>query len=58
MNKTGINVLRFSDGDVLKRMNTVIEKISSNPSLTKRGTKRSAEIFIIEPLDYKKCQNS
>ncbi|HDH53323.1 MAG TPA: hypothetical protein ENH24_02435 [Nitrospirae bacterium] len=29
----------------------MIHKISPNPSLPKRGTKRATEIFIIDPLD-------
>ena len=32
----------------------MINKISPNPSFPKRGTKREAEIFIIDPLDYTK----
>ena len=41
----------------VKNMERVmIHKISPNPSLPKRGTKRKAEIFIINLLDYMKRQ--
>ena len=36
----------------------MIHKISPNPSLPKRGTKRKAEIFIMDPLDYTKSLNN
>ncbi len=35
----------------------MISKISPNPSFPKRGTKREAEIFINNPLDYTKSLN-